>query len=110
MTYSRSVAVAVVAGGIFVSMAGPASAAEHPSIEIVNGTLVVTGTAQGEQIGLQVPATDLSVLRVNVNNAVRVVQRSAFDRILVNGLAGNDIIGVERQAGAAADRDRRRSQ
>lgn len=89
-----SVSTAAVAAGIVLGAALPA-AATPPDIVVEDGTLTVTGTDQGEQIGLRVLATDPTVLRVGVNGIERLVPIGSFARIVVAGLGGNDIIGID---------------
>jgi Ca2+-binding RTX toxin-like protein len=90
-------AVAVVATGIAMSLAGPASAAPSNNVVIDNGQLIVTGTNQADEITLRVPAADTSVLEVDfgAGTTKRTVNRSDFGQIQVNSRGGNDVVRID---------------
>jgi hypothetical protein len=90
-------AVAAVATGIAVSLAGTASAAAASSVVIDTGQLIVTGTNNADHITLSVPVADTSVLEVDFGDgtAKRTVKRSDFGQILVNSRGGDDVVRID---------------
>jgi len=92
-------AVAALATGIALSLAGPAAAAEPKgSVQIDTRQLIVTGTNQADEIALRVPVADPTVLEVdfgNDGNADDTVKLADFGQLLVNSLGGNDDVRID---------------
>jgi hypothetical protein len=90
-------AIAAVSTGIAVSLTGPAAAAPAGSVVIDTAQLIVTGTNYADNITLSVPATDTSVLEVDLGDgtAKHSVKRTDFGQIQVNSLGGNDVVRID---------------
>ncbi|MFI5707368.1 calcium-binding protein [Kribbella sp. NPDC051620] len=90
-------AVAAVATGIAVSLAGPAAAAPASRVVIDTGQLIVIGTNHADNITLSVPAADTTVLEVDFadGTAKRTVKRSDFGQIQVSSRGGNDVVRID---------------
>lgn len=90
-------AVAAVATGIAVSLAGPAAAAPASRVVIDTGQLIVTGTNHADNITLSMPAADTTVLEVDFadGTAKQTVKRSDFGQIQVNSRGGNDVVRID---------------
>ncbi|HEU4948615.1 MAG TPA: hypothetical protein VFT31_15810 [Kribbella sp.] len=92
-------AVAAVATGIALSLAGPAAAAEpNGTVRIDTRQLIVTGTNQADEIALRVPTADPTVLEVDFGNdgkADDTVKLADFGQLQVNSLAGNDDVRID---------------
>ena len=94
-----TVAVAGVATGIALSLAGPAAAADPKgAVQIDTRQLIVTGTNQADEIALVVPAADPTVLEVDFGNdgrADETVKLADFGQVHVNSLGGNDDVRID---------------
>jgi hypothetical protein len=92
-------AVAAVAMGIALSLAGPAAATgPKGSVQLDNRQLIVTGTNQADEIALRVPAADTTVLEVDFGNdgqSDETVKLADFGQLQVNSLAGDDDVRID---------------
>ena len=91
-------AVAGVATGIALGLAGPAAAADPKgTVQIDTRQLIVTGTNQADDIALLVPAADPTVLDVDFGNdgsADETVKLADFGQLRVTSLGGNDEVRI----------------
>jgi Ca2+-binding RTX toxin-like protein len=79
--------------------AGPALAA--PSVEVEGKQLVIRGGPDADSVGLSVPASEPNLLRVDLDGdglPQLELPRRHFERILVEGDAGDDSVRVEAPA------------
>ena len=92
-------AVAAVAMGIAVSLAGPAAATgPKGSVQLDNRQLIVTGTNHADEIALRVPAADTTVLEVDFGNdgqADETVKLADFGQLQVNSFGGDDDVRID---------------
>ena len=100
-------ASATIVGGVALAAnAASADPSPIPEPEVVDGTLVVRGTDEGEELALRLAPADANALEVDFGNdgiADFTFSRSTFERISVELLAGDDQFKVDEVNGVFTD-------
>ena len=97
-------AAGVLAASALLAPAPNAAAApQRPTAELVNGTLIVTGTSGSDEITIDYTGTDDVALDLGRKAALRTYERSLVDRVVVRLGRGDDVFATVSGVAPAVD-------